>query len=144
MIPLRASARRITAWIAVAAILLGGLLPALSHALPSADGGQSFVQVCTVAGMKLVAVDASRAGDDESLFLAERCPFCATHHHPAPPLSAAPVFVLPSEGEHFPRPSGRAPRPPFRWTTVAPRGPPSRPLDRAAAAFPEKLRRAAQ
>lgn len=118
------------------AILLGGLLPALSHALPAAEGEQSFVPVCTVAGMKLVPVDEPRAGTAESVFLAERCAVCATHAHSAPlPPSLRPVFVLPREGDRFPRLRDRPRRTLFVWITASPRGPPLAPHTAAIAAL---------
>lgn len=135
MIPLYAPARRVTAWIAALAILLGGLLPPLSHALPSAEGGRSFVQVCTVAGMKRVPVDEPRADNDESVFLAERCAFCATHGQPAMlPPGLTPVLVLPRERDRFPWLYDHEPPPQFVWIVPIPRGPPAGP-DTAAAAI---------
>lgn len=60
--PLCAAVRRRTAWIAVVAILLGALLPSMSHGVPSQDVARTFVRVGTAAGMKLSAVDGIGRG----------------------------------------------------------------------------------
>lgn len=112
------------------AILLGALAPTLSHALSQPGNGKRMVQVCTVAGMKMVAVDdAARQGktDDASLFPAERCPFCATHAHlPALPSSPLPPFAPIDGSESFPSLFFHAPRPLFVWAAAQPRAPPLR------------------
>jgi len=126
----RHSTRSVTTWIAMFAILLGALAPALSHALSQPGNGKRMVQVCTVAGMKMVAVDdAAGQGktDDASLFPAERCPFCATHANlPALPSSPLPPFALSSGAGSFPSLFFSAPQPLFVWAASQPRAPPLR------------------
>lgn len=126
----RRSTRSVTAWIAMFAILLGALVPTLSHALSQPGNGKRMVQVCTVAGMKMVAVDDAAAKgktDDANLLAAERCPFCATHaHFPALPSSPVPPFALRGGSESFPSLFFFAPRPLFVWAAAQPRAPPLR------------------
>jgi hypothetical protein len=126
---IKRTTRSLTAWIALFAILLGAVAPALSHALSRfGDGGQRWVEVCTVAGTKLVAVpgasDEGQAGDVD-VFPAERCPFCSTHGG-APALPAFPVmpFVLKGGADDFPLLYFHAPRPLFVWAAAHPRAPP--------------------
>ena len=47
--------RRLIAWLAAMALMLGSLLPVLSHAVVVAPSqGQGWVEVCTVSGMAWV------------------------------------------------------------------------------------------
>ncbi len=112
------------------AILLGALAPTLSHALSQPGNGKRTVQVCTVAGMKMVAVDDAAGhgkSGDASLFPAERCPFCATHANlPALPSSPLPPFALSGGSAPFPSLFFYAPRPLFVWAAAQPRAPPLR------------------
>lgn len=121
--------RKLTAWIALCAIVLGAVAPALSHALSRfGDGDKRWVEVCTVAGTKLVAVDDSgekgKAGDAD-VFPAERCPFCSTHGGaPALPATQIMPFSLNGTIEEVPSLYLHAPRPLFIWAASQPRAPP--------------------
>jgi len=133
--PLCAAVRRRTAWVAVVAILLGALLPSMSHGVPSQDVARTFVRVCTAAGMKLVAVDEPGEGRAEAASHGERCAFCATHCQPAMQRrSVAPTWVLSVDVAPFPHLYDRTPRPPFVWLSAIPRGPPVEPACIAGAA----------
>jgi DUF2946 family protein len=120
--------RSLTAWIAMFAILLGALAPALSHALSHAGSGKRTVQVCTVAGMKMVAIDDKRdhgKAGGAKLLPGEHCAFCATHGG-APTLPSAPLhpFGARDSADHFPALFFSAPRPLFVWAASQPRAPP--------------------
>ncbi|HEY5799488.1 MAG TPA: DUF2946 domain-containing protein, partial [Burkholderiaceae bacterium] len=93
--------RAVTAWIAAMAILLASLVPALSHAAAAARTsgapglGSTLVEICTVGGTKLVAIDADSGKPAAPQFLAfEHCPFCTLDHAQAV-LPAAPPQVAP-------------------------------------------------
>lgn len=117
--------RSLTAWIAMFAILLGALAPALSHAFSGGGDGKRLVQVCTVAGMKMVAVDHSSENDEPDIFPAERCPFCSIQLDTAlPPLASGPIILLKRVLERFPPLHYRSPRPLFAWAAAHPRAPP--------------------
>lgn len=123
------STRTLTAWIALFAILLGAVMPAMSHALSRISGGETrWVEVCTVAGTKLVAVDDSTGdskGDNPELFPAERCVFCATHGATAAlPGPQVELFALEAGSDEFPRLYFHSPRPLFAWIKSPPRAPP--------------------
>lgn len=125
--PFRRTTRSVTAWIAMFAILLGALAPALSHAMPQGGNGKRMVQVCTVAGVKMVAVDSQGEGKtgDADLLPAERCPFCSTAAaFPAIPSSPVLPFALNGLSEHFPSLLLDAPRTLFIWAAAQPRAPP--------------------
>lgn len=123
------SIRTLTAWIALFAILLGAVMPAMSHALSRIAGAETrWVEVCTVAGTKLVAVDDSTGdskGDNSDLFPAERCAFCATHGETqALPTPHVVPFALEAGNDEFPRLYFHTPRPLFAWVKSPPRAPP--------------------
>ncbi|NMG75541.1 DUF2946 domain-containing protein [Aromatoleum diolicum] len=125
---IRRTTRSLTAWIALFAILLAAIGPALSHTLSLLGDGAGWVEVCTVAGTKLVAVDGSgekgKAGDVD-LFPSERCAFCSTHVAvPALPSVGVMPFVLKSSSAEFPSLYFHAPRPMFAWAAAHPRAPP--------------------
>ncbi|NMF87634.1 DUF2946 domain-containing protein [Aromatoleum petrolei] len=126
---LKRSTRTLTAWIALFAILLGAVMPAMSHALSRVTGDETrWVEVCTVAGTKLVAVNDSTGegkGGNADLFPAERCAFCATHGGiPALPTQDVVPFALATGSEEFPRLYFHSPRPLFGWITSPSRAPP--------------------
>ena len=126
--PLKRTTRSLIACIALFALLLGALAPALSHALSQPGNGKRMVQVCTVAGMKMVALDDSSAkgkAGDSDLFPAERCAFCATHGG-APAVPPSPILPFGLRGGADPLPSlyFHAPRPLFVWAAAHPRAPP--------------------
>lgn len=86
-------ARRLTAWIALAVMLMGALAPTVSHALALARSGMpGAVEVCTSSGMRWVVLEAvnpaaspaarskpiptdSPDGQESALSL-NHCPFC--------------------------------------------------------------------
>lgn len=115
-----------TAWIAVFAILLGALMPALSHALSRIGGGETrWVEVCTVAGTKLVAVDDAGKSGSAELFPAERCAFCASHAGaPALPAPQLMPFVPKGDRDEFPTLHFHAPHLLSAWAPAHPRAPP--------------------
>jgi hypothetical protein len=126
---LKRSTRTLTAWIALFAILLGALMPAMSHALSRIAGTETrWVEVCTVAGTKLVALEDSAddgKGGSHGLFAAERCAFCVTHGGaPVLPTPHTLSFALQAGAEAFPRLYFHSPRPLFAWVTAPPRAPP--------------------
>lgn len=126
---LKRSTRTLTAWIALFAILLGAVMPAMSHALSRLTGDETrWVEVCTLAGTKLVAVDESTGdskGGNADLFPAERCAFCATHGGmPALPTPDVAPFARETGIDEFPRLYYHSPRPLFAWVRSLPRAPP--------------------
>ncbi len=117
--------RRVTAWIAALAVLLGALAPALSHALASTQGKQ-WIEICTSSGSKWVKL--SDDGTDEQPLPAhslEHCPFCSLHL-PAPGLPPAPLsLTLPLRLSHeVPLAFLSAPRTLHAWVSAQPRAPP--------------------
>jgi hypothetical protein len=118
--------RRITGWIAVLAILLAALAPALSHALASASGSQ-WVEICTAQGSKWVQAgeDGAERGTPPSAHVLEHCPYCSLH---APTLGLPLVqhlAALPLRLSHqVPLAFLAAPRTLHAWVSAQPRAPP--------------------
>ena len=55
--PLSCSTRRIAAWLATLAMLMGVLAPAVGHTLVDVRGEPGWVQVCSSSGMLWVQLD---------------------------------------------------------------------------------------
>ena len=130
--------RQITAWLAAIALVLGSLLPALSHAVVSAPvAGQGWVQVCTVSGMAWVqqlpaaTADSAMANDGATDSPAApagmgQCSWCATHGHLAGLPTVAQPLVLPQVFvASVPAAFLQAPRPLFVWAAAQSRAPPA-------------------
>jgi hypothetical protein len=119
--------RRFAAWIACFAMLFAALAPSVSHAM-SAARGDTWTEVCSAAGIKLVkAIDAQAdtADADQAPVHLEHCPFCATH--------PASVALLPGSAWSVPLIAGRDTYPPLffqsprrlaAWTPAQSRAPP--------------------
>lgn len=124
---LRRRLRHLT-WIALAAMLGLGLLPAASHALARAGGSGDWAEVCTSRGLTRVAADGSpvEPGGLFALHAMAHCPFCASGTPAAGPptvpwrvwlesaftLAAVPVVRLPPAWS-------------VSWPAAQPRAPPT-------------------
>lgn len=123
--------RHITAWLAALALLLGSLLPLVSHAVVSAPAdGSGWVEVCTVSGMAWVQTDAGDPSAGTQLpvhdMAQDRCDWCASHS----PLSGLPPVAHPlaaplAFGPELPPAFLHAPRPLFVWAAAHSRAPPA-------------------
>ncbi|OHC61696.1 MAG: hypothetical protein A3H93_06030 [Rhodocyclales bacterium RIFCSPLOWO2_02_FULL_63_24] len=71
---------RVTAWVAMFAILLAALAPTLARALSAQQQAQPWAEICTVAGMQSAYQGAPLQGSGEHDAAAfKHCPFCLTH-----------------------------------------------------------------
>lgn len=124
---LKSATRRFAAWIACCAILFAALAPSISHAL-SVSRGETWTEICTVAGMKLVKVsaDPSAPADDATAIHLEHCQFCATHpDSSALPPTAGQAIPIVITGPSHPFLFFQAPRPLAIWNAAQSRAPPS-------------------
>ena len=122
------SHRRLTVWIALAAMLAFALLPTLSRAMAFAGGGGGWAEVCTPQGMRLVPTgDAEPAGASAQAGIQlDHCAFCSMATDGAAPLPAvAPALHLPLNGAEPPQRFLQAAVTPHAWRTAQPRGPPA-------------------
>ncbi|MET0319555.1 MAG: DUF2946 domain-containing protein [Duganella sp.] len=123
--PLR---RRLTVWIAMLAILFSALAPAVSHAIEAGRGTAAWVEICTVAGAKMVRLgDAPMKPVQDALqHHMDNCPYCAAHAGgPGLPPPAALTFAILGGHDLFPSLFYTAPTVQFAWSAAAPRGPPA-------------------
>jgi hypothetical protein len=124
--------RRLTAWIAMFAIVLAALAPAISQAVNAArTTAAGWDEICTIDGLRLIKADGEASHTSpvpvEKGTHFEHCPFCFTH---------AGSFGLPPDiGLTFSMASGnamqpslyyQAPRRLFIWAAAQPRAPPYR------------------
>lgn len=139
--------RRLIAWLAACALLLAGLLPAVSQAVVAQTAGPGdWIEVCTSTGMAWV-----RSGEPSTPEVAEKslhpgmalatdegeglvttamlsgtCDWC--QHAPgamAVPTPSIPLSLLPPEPIAWPRAFLHAPRTPFAWAAPHSRAPPA-------------------
>lgn len=124
----RRARRLVVSWIALLAILMASLAPALSHAMGS-TAPTTWMEVCTSTGSMLVA-----AGDDEGTprlpgvsHALEHCPYCSLHTDafampPALPTVHEPVLL----GDIVPAAFLHADATASVWLSAQPRAPPVR------------------
>ena len=123
--------RRFAAWIACVAILLAALAPSISQAVANAkqESGSGWAEICSVAGIRFVQVDAGATDDGKSAGKAmqmEHCAFCSTHAGSAG-LPSSPIVPLPvaSGTAIFPALYYQSPAPLFIWSVAQSRAPPA-------------------
>ena len=126
----RRCSHRFTAWLAALAVLLGALMPVLSHAVAAHQVGSSgWVEVCTATGMAWVnSMDNEATPDADSPAKGMNmagCDWCATHS----PLASLPTVAQPlatplAFGPQVPVAFLQAPRPLFVWAAAQSRAPP--------------------
>jgi len=118
--------RRLTAWIALMAMLLGTLAPTISHALARTGDG-IWVQVCTPEGSRWVHVGDDAPSDPTApLQPLEHCPYCSVHA-PALGMPPAPCTLALDAPPLAERPMAwwQAPTTAHAWSSAQPRAPPS-------------------
>jgi hypothetical protein len=82
--------RRLTAWLAMLAMVLGALAPTVAQAVVASSDRDGWVQVCSVSGMMWVQIDADPAEGDSPMTAGSMdCPWCSVHGGAAglPPVS---------------------------------------------------------
>jgi hypothetical protein len=115
-------------WLALAAMLGLGLLPAVSHALAWAGGSGSWATVCSARGLAAVAAGDGHGGQNgmPAAGAFEHCPYCA-HAAGTFGLPPAPQAMLPAPRAGAAAPGGkrRVPVASAPWASAQPRGPPT-------------------
>ncbi len=113
-------------WIAMLAVLFGALAPAVSHALASTGATSMQMEICTMDGMKSVAVDSGSQPGEPVGHLMKHCCSCSPLADPWSLLPAAHLHpaMAPAADRHPPL-FYQAPRALFPWTAAKPRAPPA-------------------
>ena len=116
-------------WIALMAILFSALAPSISQAINASAGKSVFAEICTVAGAKVVAIDADGAqkpATDPLQHHWKHCPYCGTHGGSFALPPPAPIeFAVLGGPDLQPSLFYQAPAPLFAWYVAHPRGPPT-------------------
>ncbi|MEI2678917.1 MAG: DUF2946 domain-containing protein [Burkholderiaceae bacterium] len=124
--PYRRLTRRFACWMAVLAVLMAALAPAISHALGT-TGATSWTEVCTAQGSRWVQEDGARGGDPApgAQHAFEHCPYCSFHSHEVG-IPPAPLRALPASepAPAVPQAFLAAPRTLHAWLSAQPRAPP--------------------
>jgi hypothetical protein len=120
---------RLISWIACLAMLLAALAPAVSHALSSVEHAGNAVEVCTMAGMQVVLLDADggkiKPPLHKSMGMAD-CPYCASHANAIGlPTASAPILARLSPVVLAPSLFYHAARPLYAWAPAQSRAPPT-------------------
>ena len=127
-------------WIAIFAMALSALAPAVSRAMGPDAHGRYLVQLCSAAGVEWVELSAEEAAfygetgavstesdPAPSALSLDHCPYCSAQFGSAlPPTPAfSPSFAVVG-GAVLPTLFLVAPRPLFAWSPAHPRAPPAR------------------
>jgi hypothetical protein len=114
----------LSAWVAVSAIVLTALVPAISNALQD-QAAKSWIEICSTRGARWIAASADPAqGAPAPAHVAEHSPCCLLQGGAtAPPPSLLVVALL---AVHFeaPRLFLAGQRTLHAWLAAQPRGPP--------------------
>ena len=130
--------QRFFAWIAIVAMMVSALAPAISRAMGPDESGRYLIEVCSAAGTHQIALTAEEAafygeqvipaGDSEGgdATMLDHCPYCSASFNLAmlPPVDAMPAFAV-IGSRLAPTLCFVAPRPLFAWSPAHPRAPPA-------------------
>ncbi len=88
--------RRLTAWLAMLALVFGALAPVVTQAMVRASGPSDWIQICSVSGMSWVKADTGEVAKQDQKAPADasshQCPWCSLH---AGAAGAPPVHLMP-------------------------------------------------
>jgi hypothetical protein len=132
--------KRLHAWLAIFATLIGALAPSVSRAM--ASGEQALLlDICSASGVHQIVLTGAEAdlyaglglpgagdADGESSDLSfSACPYCFTHAGSVglPGFEATPSITLATGGDLLPPLFLSAPRTLFAWSPSHPRAPPA-------------------
>jgi hypothetical protein len=131
--------QRLYAWIAIFAMALSALAPAVSRAMGPDENGRYLIQLCSAAGVEWVELSADEAafyGDTGAVSggqeggkpsVLDQCPYCSAYFGSGlPPPAGLPMVFAVSGGTVMPTLFFVAPRPLFVWSPSYPRAPPAR------------------
>ncbi len=118
--------RRFTAWLAMLALAMGALAPAMAQAVVSASDRSDWVQICSASGMVWIQADVSASGTDSVPLadMAAPCAWCLMHSAVAG-LPPAPVMAFTSLTQPLPGGCMAAAPPVGVWTAAPARAPPA-------------------
>jgi len=116
-----------TAWLALYAMLLAALVPALGAALDPREDRAGWIELCTAQGAVRWVVDPAAHPDGEipSASSHAQCPFCAAHAPVLPSSQHTAFGVAPRDASPRIESAAREPRRTrVAWSIPHPRAPP--------------------
>lgn len=116
-------------WIAMLAVLFGALAPTVSHALAAAAPQSPQMQICTMDGIRSMAMDMGDTADTPTSMadhMFQHCAYCLVHAGtPALPPPHGFVFAAALPANRYPPLFYHATHALFPWTAANPRAPPA-------------------
>jgi hypothetical protein len=112
-------------WLFACALLLKAAVPLLASASAEAQG-KALVEVCTVYGVKTIALDGEPAPDHQATHAGDHCALSAVLALAAPQPAALPALA-PGAPQAVPSPQAvdTAPDASARWRARLKQGPPA-------------------
>lgn len=115
--------RQVSLWLAIMAVLMAALAPAVSQAVRAADP-LAWAEVCSASAKSAAA--GQQAPADGAAHLFEHCPYCSLHSAGlGMPPAALSLALLPALSAELPALFLGGPRGLHSWTAAQPRGPPA-------------------
>lgn len=122
--------RRLTAWVALLALLFGALAPTVTQAMVAGGDRADWLQVCSVSGMVWVQADTGEVRDQQPDGgspmgdASQHCPWCTLHGGVAGLPPAPHSIDLPPRLTDLPPAFYRAPLAATVWAPAQSRAPP--------------------
>ena len=122
--------RRLSAWLAMLALVLGALAPTVTQAMVSGGERDGWLQICSVSGMVWVKADAATPDDQAPASNAPQgntsqpCAWCTLHGGMAGLPAADQLSTLPAQPTELPPAFFFAPPAATVWLPAQSRAPP--------------------
>lgn len=124
--PLSRVTRRFAAWLAMLAMLLGALAPAVAQAVVASQGGPGWVQVCSASGMVWVRADGLEdpAAGKPMADASRHCPWCSLQGAAGLPPERVPTGFAAVATVLSPQATFQSATPTTHWPAAPSRAPP--------------------
>ena len=111
-------------WIAVLAIAMSALAPAISQAVSLAQGGHGFaMEICAVDGSKM-QMNIQTEGQLDQAGQSQPCPYCLAQNSITPAFNTNIKFGAPQSFAFLPQLFYQSPKPLAVWVTPPSAAPP--------------------
>ena len=111
-------------WIAVLAIAMSALAPAISQAVSLAQGGHGFaMEICAVDGSKM-QMNIQTEGQLDQAGQSQPCPYCLAQNSITPAFNTNLRFGAPQSFAFLPQLFYQSPKPLAVWVTPPSAAPP--------------------
>ena len=111
-------------WIAVLAIAMSALAPAISQAVSLAQGGHGFaMEICAVDGSKM-QMNIQTEGQLDQAGQSQPCPYCLAQNSITPAFNTNLRFGAPQSFAFLPQLFYQSPKPLAIWVTPPSAAPP--------------------